>query len=132
MSKSLRFSALSPARQAMVRFCQAINHGSIEDLMVENGEPIFDGSPVMVKDVKLDSSEGPRPEATLEDFVLADEVLRLMGQLDEIRHGTIRRIEVRGGIPRRLLVESQRPGWPGATSNRGAKGGDSRRRRSNR
>jgi hypothetical protein len=76
MNKTLRFSELSSARQALVRFCQAINHGSIEDLKVESGEPIFDGSPAMVRDIKLEADEGPRPEVTLTDFVLT-----------EVRHG---------------------------------------------
>jgi hypothetical protein len=102
-----RYSQLSAPRQALVRHCQVINHGSIEDLKIEDGEPVLDGSPVMLKDIKLDSSEGPRPEVTLADFVLSDEVLRLMSQLDDIQHGTVRRIEVRGGIPRRILLATR-------------------------
>jgi hypothetical protein len=51
--------------------------------------------------------EGPRPEIALVDFVLSDEVLRLMMQLDEMQHGTIRHVEVRGGIPRRILLATR-------------------------
>ena len=107
MSQFLRFSNLSPARQALVRLCQAINHGSIEDLEVRHSEPVFDPWPVTLRDVKLDSDEGPRPELSLDDFVVSDEIVRLLKRLDEMRCGTLRRIEVHAGLPRRMLVESQ-------------------------
>jgi len=102
-----RFADLSPARQALVRLCQAINYGSIEDLEVRHGEPVFDPMPVTLLDVKLDSDEGPRPELALADFALADEIVRLMKRLDEMKCDTIRRIEVHAGLPRRMLVVSQ-------------------------
>ena len=105
--KILRFSKLSPARQVLVRLCQTINHGSIENLEVKDSEPIFDPLPVVLKDLKLDADEGPRPELTLTDFVVSSEVMRLLGLLDEMKCGTIRHVEVRAGIPRRILVESQ-------------------------
>jgi len=107
VSKPLRLSDLSPARQALVRLCQAINHGRIEDLEVRHSEPVFDPWPVTLRDVKLDSDEGPRPELALVDFVVSDEVVRLMDLLDEMQCGTVRRIEVHAGVPRRMLVESQ-------------------------
>jgi hypothetical protein len=107
VSKPLRLSHLSPARQALVRLCQAINHGSIEDLEVRHSEPVFDPPPVVVRDVKLSGDEGPRPELGLGDFALSDEIVRLMKGLDEMHCGTIRRIEIHAGVPRRMLVESQ-------------------------
>jgi hypothetical protein len=116
VSKPIRLSDLSPARQALVRLCQAINHGSIEDLEVWNYEPVFDPWPVALRDVKLGSDEEPRPEVALRDFVVADEVVRLISLLDETKCGTIRRVEVHAGVPRRMLVESQvtaRPHQPG-------------------
>jgi hypothetical protein len=111
-SKPIRLSDLSSARQALVRLCQNINHGSIEDLEVRDSEPVFDPWPVTVRDVKLDSDEGPRPELDLADFVLSDEVQRLVRHLDEINCGTIRHVEVRKGMPRRILLESQVPAAP--------------------
>jgi hypothetical protein len=107
VNSPLRFLQLSAPRQALVRLCQAINHGSIEDLEVRHTEPIFDPMPVALRDVKLDSDEGPRPELDPGDFALSDEVLRLVCLLDEMSCGTVRRIEVRAGVPRRIVVESQ-------------------------
>jgi hypothetical protein len=89
----------------LVRLCQSINFGSVENLAVRDSEPVFDPPPVMLRDLKLDSDEGSRPELTIVDFVVSNEVMRLMGHLDELRYGTIRRVEVRGGLPRRILLE---------------------------
>jgi hypothetical protein len=107
IGKALRLSQLSPARQGLVRLCQTINHGSIEDLEIRHSEPVLEPLPVMLKDVKLDADEQPRPEFALVDFVLADQVCRLLSLLDKMESGTIRHIEVRAGIPRRVRVESQ-------------------------
>ena len=119
MPKPLRLSDLSPARQALVRLCQAINHGSIEDLEVRHSEPVFDPWPVTLRDVKLDSDEGPRPELALADFIVSDEVYRLMRLLDDMKCGTIRRVEVHAGVPRRIVLESQVT----ANGNLGPRGG---------
>ena len=63
--------------------------------------------PVMVRDIKLNSDEEPRPELAMVDFVVSSEILRLVRTLDGIGSGTIRCIEVRSGVPRRILLESQ-------------------------
>jgi hypothetical protein len=109
LSRPLHLSDLSPARQALFRLCQTINHGCIENLEVRNAEPIFDPLPVMLKDVKLDSDDGPRAELALHDFVVSDEVSRLMRLFDDTKNGTFRRVEIRGGLPRRAVLESRLP-----------------------
>jgi hypothetical protein len=106
MATPLKFSQLSPSRQALVRICQATNFGYVQDLAVRNGEPIFTTSlPVVLADVKLDSEDEPRREAGLSDFVLGAELVRLMLLLDGIEEGKIARIEIRAGLPRRVVVE---------------------------
>jgi hypothetical protein len=101
-----RFSELSGPRQALVRLCQSINHGHIEALRITNGEPTFSPAPTVLVDVKLDQDEGPRPEVELCDFELCVELRRLMSRMDVVRDGKVARLEVRGGIPRRVIFES--------------------------
>ena len=111
MHKQLRFSQLSPQRQALVRLCQSINYGHIQDLTVTDGEPVVHGvRPVVLVDIRLDADPCPRDELSAADFSLCAEVCRLMSLLDQVGNRGISKIEVRAGIPRRILVESQLTG----------------------
>jgi hypothetical protein len=105
MHRLFRFSELSGPRQLLIRLCQATNYGSIQDIEVKDSEPDFSSKPVVLVDLKLDSDGGLRREVDLADFALPDEVRRLMAQLDKLKNGKIARIDVRAGIPRRLLFE---------------------------
>ena len=105
MQGARRFSQLSTSRQTLVRVMQALNFGELHGIRVAQGEPVLDQSSVII-DSKLDKDEAPRPESKLTDFELTVEVLRMMSQLDEVRNGTIQRLEVRAGIPRRLVYET--------------------------
>lgn len=86
-----------------------LNFGTIQCLRVKDGDPVLDPSPVVLFDVKLDADQGPRPEIHLKDFELCEEVRRLMARLDELKNGVIERIEVRAGVPRRIIFESRLP-----------------------
>ena len=103
MRRSLRFSDLSAERQTLVRLCQALNYGEIQTLSVRNSEPVFAPPPVILVDEKLDSDPAPRCEVEIRDFVLPEEVCRLLTRLDELRNLIVVRIEVRAGIPFRLV-----------------------------
>src|SRR5882724_3201220 len=103
----MRLSDLSAARVALVRLCQSIDYGRIEGLQVSNKEPVFDPQPLVLIDVKLNSAGGPRRETLLEEFELCDEVCGLIQQLDRLGSGRVDRIEIRDGIPRRILIEAK-------------------------
>ena len=83
-----------------------MNYGLIRNLEVRDSEPVFNPPPVVSVEVKLDVDGGARPEVDLADFALSDELCRLTARLDEIQNGTIEKIEVRAGIPRRLVYSS--------------------------
>jgi hypothetical protein len=103
-AKTLRFSDLSASRQALVRLCQHVNFGQILSLQVRNAEPIWDPAPTILSEVRLEIEETPRPERDLADFKLSFAIRRLMRQLDYIQEGKIEKVEVREGIPRRLIL----------------------------
>ena len=106
MHRELRLSDLSVLRQGLIRLCQSINYGQIANLTVRDCEPILsDLQCVVLMDIKLDAEQPSRREADQSDFLLSAEVVRLMRLLDEIEDGTISRLEVRAGIPRRILWE---------------------------
>src|ERR1700674_5010206 len=105
-STSVRLSQLSAARQSLVRLCQAINYGHIQRLEVTNFEPMVKPDTLVYIEIKLDVEDCARSEVGLADFVLPDEILRLMAQLEQIQNGVIDKIEVRAGLPRRLAYSS--------------------------
>jgi len=106
-AKTLRFSQLSASRQALVRLCQDINFGQIQDLHIRNSDPVWGPAPTVLSEIKLDTEDAPRPENELPDFKLSSEVKRLMSQLDQLKDGKIERIEVRAGVPKRMVFISE-------------------------
>jgi hypothetical protein len=86
-----------------------MNFGQIQDLRVHDGNPAFERHHVVLIDERLDSAEAPRPETEVSDFVLPAELVRLFVRFDEMNNGMIERLEVRAGVPRRVVYESVLP-----------------------
>ena len=106
MAQMMKFSQLSPSRRALVRVLQALNYGSVLDVKIVNGELRFDPQPEVLIDIRLDEDASARPELELDDFTLSVEVLRLLGQIDALQNGTIEKIVVHAGVPRRVTFRS--------------------------
>ena len=96
LAKPLRFSELSPPRQQLLRICQRVNFGYLDNLLVRNQEPVFEETPLSILvDVKLDADPAATPLREPAEFELCSEFCRLMSLLEEIVNGRISRIEVR-------------------------------------
>jgi integrase len=83
-----------------------VDFGQIIGLQIRDREPVFNPPPTVLLDVKLDADCIPRREVALHDFVLREEVHRLLERIDRLENGRLDRIEVRAGIPRRVLIET--------------------------
>jgi hypothetical protein len=105
----LRLSEVSAARQAFIRTCQRLAFGRICGLAVRDGEPVFDPQPQLIFDLKLDVEDESRPELGLTDFVLCSEICRLLLVFDTFHNGTAELVEVRGGVPRRMVFKAADP-----------------------
>ena len=103
MEKTL--SGHSPARQKILRLMQENPFSRIEQLAVTNGQPQFDPATKIIAEHKFGANDGPRREAELADFVLKKEHVDLFRQFDEIGSGVILTLEVRGGMPFRMIRE---------------------------
>jgi len=97
-------SSLPAGRQRLLEMMQALNFGRIEHLSVADGEPVFHPPPKVTREVKFGADNGPRPELSLDDFVLKAEVHELFDAINEIGNGIIERIEIRHGLPFRMIV----------------------------
>ncbi|MBM3749335.1 MAG: hypothetical protein FJW34_26545 [Acidobacteria bacterium] len=109
MAPATHFSHLSGPRQALLRLFQAVNFGYVEGLEIRGGEPVFSPPPVVFVELKLDADDSPRQEASLAEFAVRAEVVRLMDALERLGDGTVERIDIRYGIPRRVLIERGLP-----------------------
>ena len=98
-------ASLSPLRKRLLDLMQGINFGRIEDLVVHDGEPVFDPPPRVVRQVKFCGENGPRLERSSTDFALKAQVVELFEQLDQLRNGTVESVEIKHGIPFQMNVE---------------------------
>lgn len=95
---------LSARRTALLELMQSINFGRIEGLAILDGEPVLDPPPRVVREIKFGGENGPRAELDASDFVLKSQVVELFQHLDELADGTIDVIEVKHGLPFRMIV----------------------------
>ncbi len=95
---------LSPRRVDLVELMQNINFGRIERLSIQDGQPILDPRPLIVREHKFAGENGPRPELAVDDFLLKKQVIGLFSFFDEERNGVIDLLEIKNGLPFRMLV----------------------------
>jgi len=84
---------------------QKVNFGRIENLVIKDGQPVLSPSPRVVREVKFGGENGPRPEASIEDFALKAQVVELLHYMDELQDGVIGVLEIKHGLPFRMAVE---------------------------
>jgi hypothetical protein len=71
---------------------------------------------MVLVDVKLDSEPRPRQASGRSDFALSAELVRLMALLDKIQNGKISKLDVRAGVPCRVLWEKRAVGAIGEST----------------
>lgn len=101
----MNLSSLSPSRQRLVHLMQSVNFGRLERLVVKGGDPVSDPRPRVIRLVKLSVTNGPRPEGSLDDFVLKQELIGFFEQLDLLGDGMIAVIDIRHGLPLVMEIE---------------------------
>jgi hypothetical protein len=105
-NKSLHLSKhdLSARRAGLLELMQAINFGRIEGLAVLDGEPVLDPPPRVIREVKFGGENGPRPELDAGNFLLKTQVVELFQHFDHLGDGTIDVLEIKHGLPFRLIL----------------------------
>ena len=98
-------SSLSPARRRLVLLMQRINFGRLEHLLIQNGEPSFDDTLRVYREVKFCAENGPRPESAIADFVLRTQVVDLFNEIDRVGNGVIESLSIKHGVPFGMSVE---------------------------
>ncbi len=104
MTQSVTKASLSPARRRLLELLQQVNFGRVEFLAVQDGEPVFDPPPRVIREIKFGGDNGPRPERDAADFALKAQLVELFRCFDQVGDGTIEVLEIKHGLPFRLMV----------------------------
>ena len=105
MTGTATLVSLPPAGRDLVKLMQRLNFGRVEGLVVQKGEPVLDPPPRLIREVKFCAENGPRPEVEKEDFVLKAHVRDLFDHMEAMGDGVIGCIEVKHGLPFRMILE---------------------------
>ena len=105
--RTVRKATLTPGRRRLLELMQEINFGRINELIIRDGEPVFDPPPHVVRKIKMRGKSGARSEACLADFTLKKEVTSLFEKLDGLGNGTVKSIEIKHGLPFSMEIEKQ-------------------------
>lgn len=97
-------SKLGTSRQLLLQEMQRINFGRIEGLKFAAGEPVLYPRPALVREHKFGGENGPRAELATDDFLLKQQVVELFAFFDQVRDGVIEVLEIKHGLPFRMIV----------------------------
>ena len=100
-----KVSGLTAARKQILRLMQENPFSRIENLTLIDGQPQFGPTTKVIAEHKFGVNDGPRREAELADYALKKEHIDLFRQFDEIGSGAILTLEIRAGLPFRMIRE---------------------------
>jgi hypothetical protein len=95
---------LSQARRRLLELFQQVNFGRVENLTVKDGEPLLAPTTRVAREIKFGGDNSPRQELSSGDFLLKSQVVELFKFFDAMQTGTIELIEVKHGLPFRMIV----------------------------
>ena len=101
---AIAMGSLSDPRRRLVEMMRELYFGRFEGLLIRDGEPVLNPLPRIVREVKF-PRESPAATGRGSDFLLKQQVVELMALLDQLQDGTIAVLEVKHGLPFRVLVE---------------------------
>jgi len=104
MTVQVTKASVSRQRRHLLEICQQVGHGRVECLVFQDQEPLFDPPPRIVREIKFGGENGPRPEVSMADFLLKKQVVELFAFFDERRNGTVDVLEIKYGLPFRVIV----------------------------
>jgi hypothetical protein len=99
--------SLSAPRQQLLQIMQQLPFGIIENLVIRGKEPSLSPPPKITREIKLGVEANTRPSPEDGDFLLKRHVTDLFEHFDQLRDGTVVTIEVRHGLPARLILAGE-------------------------
>ena len=100
-------ASLSTQQKRLLELMQEVNFGRIKKLAVHKGEPVFNPSPHVIRDIKIGGENSPRRELEANDFVLKKEVIEFFAQINQLGNGTVEQIKIKHGLPFQMSIEEK-------------------------
>ena len=97
-------SKLSEPRKQLLQTMRQLHFGTIDGQVLRGGDPCSTPAPRITKEIKLGADAPERPTTATADFALKRQVTDLFDQFDRLPDGSVVTIEVRHGLPTRLIV----------------------------
>lgn len=96
--------SLSVDSKHLIEFMQRVQFGRIESLHISGGQPVLDPLPRIVREIKFGSEVSPGGPADRSNSVPKRQVQELLDLMGEIENGVIDVLEVRHGLPFRVVI----------------------------
>ena len=95
---------LTLCRRELLELMQSVNFGRLEMLLIRDGQPVLNPRPKVIREIKFCAENGPREELNAANFCLKAQVVEFFAFLDEFQNGTIGVLEVKHGLPFRMVI----------------------------
>lgn len=101
----MKKSDLSKPIQSLIEMMQRLGFGEIQNLIINNGQPVLEPRPTVIREYKIGSGSGPRSEWELADFVLNAPMTDFVETIQRLGEAMIVRIVIKDGLPFRMCIE---------------------------
>ena len=88
----------------MVELMQEINYGRIEGLQIQDGEPVFDPGPTVLRLFLFGKDNGPNESRGRHDFTLKNKIAEMFAIFDRERSLLIKELMIDNGLPVRMTA----------------------------
>jgi len=95
---------ITDAESTLIRLIQEMRFGRIENFRLVDGEPILGSETELCTEYKLSGVEQPREVITDREFLNKPQVRTMFEQFEQVQHGTVDYLDVRDGLPFKLMV----------------------------
>lgn len=101
----MRISQLSGSCRRMVEEMRRIKFGWVENLPIRDGEPVFDDTIEIVREIAF--GKNTKHRRSDEDFELKTSVVELLEAFSRIRDGTVATLRIQDGLPVKMHLKER-------------------------
>ncbi len=96
---------LSQSRQQLLKLIKEIQFGRIENLSITAGEPVFNSSIRVIRQVLLGKKLDCREKTINSSLELKAQVIEMFSYFDQLQKGIIPLLKIQDGLPLLLQLE---------------------------